>query len=193
MTVLSDTTLRELGPQMIIPFLANQIRHNQFEEPAISYGTSSYGYDVRLGHEVQLFTNKHGKIIDPKRFDQGCLEHAEIHYDEEGDYVLLPPNSYLLGSTMERFKIPNDVMVIALGKSTYARCGIHVNVTPIEPGFEGSVVIEIGNATSLPAKVYLGEGIAQFVFLRGDKPCSTSYADRRGKYQHQLGITHAKV
>lgn len=192
MTVLSDATLRELGPSMIFPFTAEQVRRDAGVRK-ISYGTSSYGYDVRLAKQISLFTNKHGRIIDPKDFDLRCLEPAQTEWSLDGDYVLLPPHSYLLGHTVEEFKIPNDIMVIAVGKSTYARCGIHVNVTPIEPGFEGQIVIEISNATSLPAKIYLEEGIAQFVFLRGDRACSTSYADRRGKYQGQQGVAHAKV
>ncbi len=161
----------------------------------ISYGTTSYGYDVRLTDDVKIFTNVNAAEIDPKRFNQqGCLVDAQVQVDEDGArFIRIPPNSYMLGSTVETFVIPRDIMVVCLGKSTYARCGAIVNTTPIEPGFEGNVVIEISNSTPLPIRVYLDEGIAQFLFFRGDRPCGTSYADRGGKYQGQTGVTLPKV
>lgn len=161
----------------------------------ISRGITSYGYDVSLADEFKVFTNINSAVIDPKRLDPMCLASVSAQYDENtGErFVLMPPNSYLLGSTLEYFVIPRDVMVICVGKSTYARSGAIVNVTPIEPGFEGNVVIEISNSTNLPAKVYAGEGIAQFMFFRGDRECETSYGDRGGKYQGQTGLTLPKV
>lgn len=157
----------------------------------LSYGLSSYGYDVRLTEEFKIFTNANGGgIIDPKKLDeQACLVDGTIREDDDGSkYVILPPNSYLLARTEEYFDIPRDIMVVCVGKSTYARAGAIVNVTPIEPGFQGNVVIEIANSTTLPMRIYANEGISQFLFLRGDKPCETSYADRKGKYQGQTGI-----
>ncbi len=163
------------------PILELQVR-----EKIVSYGTSSFGYDVRLANEFKIFTNINSTMIDPLNFDHAsCVDHV-------GDFCIIPPNSYILGRTVEVFKIPRDVMVICLGKSTYARCGAIVNVTPIEAGFEGNVVIEISNATSLPLKVYANQGIAQFLFFQSDEECETSYADRDGKYQNQTGITTAK-
>jgi dCTP deaminase len=161
----------------------------------ISYGTTSYGYDVRLGEEFQIFTNINGGLIDPKRLDKTqCLVETVTRVDEDGSrYVILPPNSYLLGVTPEYFKMPRDVLAICMGKSTYARAGAHVNVTPIEPGFEGQVVIEVSNGTSLPMKIYANEGISQFCFFRGTEPCETSYADKDGKYMGQTGIQLGKV
>lgn len=160
----------------------------------ISKGTTSYGYDVSLSGEFQIFTNVNGAFIDPKRPNPATLIDATVQTDEYGDrFVWLPPNSYLLGWTEEYFNIPRDVVAICVGKSTYARAGVQVNVTPIEPGFQGNVVIEIANSTSLPVKIYAHEGISQFLFLQGDEGCETSYADRQGKYQGQTGIVHATV
>lgn len=155
-------------------------------EKILSYGLSSYGYDVRLADDFKIFTNINSTLIDPLNFDEACL------HDHKGDYVIIPPNSYILGRTIEYFKIPKDVVIICVGKSTYARCGAIVNVTPIEPGFEGHVVIEISNSTSLPLKVYANQGISQFIFFKGTVPCEVSYADRGGKYQGQKGITLPK-
>jgi dCTP deaminase len=152
------------------------------QKKIISYGLSSYGYDVRLGRKFKIFSNLNNTVIDPLNFDESCL------HDHEGDYVIIPPNSYILGKTIEYFTIPKDVMVICVGKSTYARCGAIVNVTPIEPGFAGNIVIEISNSTSLPLKVYADQGIAQFVFFQGTEPCEVSYADKGGKYQGQTTI-----
>lgn len=163
------------------------------DQKIISYGTSSMGYDVRLAEEFRIFSNVNSAVADPKKLDERCLLSGEVREDTDGSkYVILPPNSYLLGRTIEYFRIPRDVMVIALGKSTYARAGAIVNVTPIEPGFEGTVVIEISNSTPLPLKIYANEGISQFVFFRGDD-CETSYADRNGKYQGQFGVVTSKV
>ena len=177
---------------MIIPFEDRQIRERRGNK-CISYGLSSHGYDVRLHNDVKIFSNLAATLIDPKSFVPGeTLTTAAVHLDSNGQYFVLPPHSYALGCTIETFNIPRDIMVVCVGKSTYARCGIHVNVTPIEAGFKGQVVIEISNATPLPAKIYLNEGIAQFLFFRGE-PCDTSYADRSGKYQGQTGVTHARA
>lgn len=151
-------------------------------EKVISYGLSSYGYDVRLSDEFKIFTNINSVMIDPLNFDQKCC------FDHKGDYCIIPPNSYILGKTIEYFTIPRDISVICVGKSTYARAGAIVNVTPIEAGFEGNIVIEISNATSLPLKVYANMGISQFIFFKGNIPCSISYADRKGKYQNQTTV-----
>lgn len=161
----------------------------------ISKGITSYGYDVSLTEDIKLFTNINSAEIDPKRFDQErCLVQADVHTDVDGArFVRIPPHSFMLGSTVEYFCIPRDIMVVCLGKSTYARCGAIVNTTPIEPEFEGNIVIEISNSTPLPMRIYLNEGIAQFLFLKGDKPCETSYKNRGGKYQGQVGVTIPKV
>ena len=196
MPVLSDVTLLERirAEHIITPFLDHLLRINGSDAKVISHGLSSYGYDVVLAPEIQVFTNLGGGIVDPKRMEEAHLRQAPLYVDETGcEYVILPPNSYLLGHTREVFKMPNDLLCLCLGKSTYARAGIQINVTPIEPGFEGQVVIEIANATNLPVRIYVNEGIAQFIFLQGDQPCRVSYADRKGKYQGQLGITHSKV
>lgn len=179
---------------MIEPFVRECVRTVD-DNKVISYGVSSFGYDVRLADEFKIFTNANGGIIDPKRMDvDAVMIDGIVRIDEWGDkYVILPPNSYLLGRTMEYFRIPRDIMVVCLGKSTYARSGGIVNVTPIEAEFEGNVVIEISNSTTLPMKVYVAEGIAQFLFLKGNEECMVSYKDRGGKYQGQVGITHAKV
>lgn len=156
------------------------------EQKIISYGTSSMGYDVRLGRKFKVFTNVYGAVIDPLNMPE------ESYVDMEGDYVIIPPNSYVLGHTIEYFNMPNDVVAICVGKSTYARAGCGINVTPIEPGFKGQVVIEISNLTPLPLKVYADMGIAQFMFFRGE-PCEISYAKRAGKYQGQMGLVTARV
>jgi dCTP deaminase len=202
-----EKLVTEHGPvwgRMITPFEPGQVRTRSYvgfangqpavelEEKIISYGTSSMGYDVRLAEEFRIFSNVNSTVIDPKKFDERCLLVGELREDDDGKYVILPPNSYLLGRTPEYFRIPRDIMVIAIGKSTYARAGAIVNVTPIEPGFEGTVVIEVSNSTPLPLKVYANEGIAQFVFFRGDA-CETSYADRGGKYQGQRGVVLPKT
>jgi dCTP deaminase len=149
----------------------------------ISYGVSSYGYDVRVGRRFKVFTNARCAVVDPKNFDTASF------VDVEGDFCLIPPNSFALAETVEHLEIPRDVLAICVGKSTYARCGIIVNVTPLEPEWRGRVTIEISNTTPLPAKIYAGEGIAQILFLRADALCKTSYADKQGKYQDQKGLT----
>lgn len=156
------------------------------EERVISYGLTSYGYDVRLGRKFKIFTNINSTVIDPMKMSDDC------YVDFEGDVCIIPPHSYVLGHTIEYFRMPKDVVAVCLGKSTYARAGAAINVTPIEPGFEGQVVIEIANQTPLPMKVYANMGIAQFMFHRGE-PCMVSYADRGGKYQGQQGVTTARV
>ena len=151
------------------------------------------GYDVTLAREIRIFTNANASIIDPKLFREDCLIEGKILNDGNGEYTILPPNSYLLGHTVETFVIPRNVLILAVGKSTYARAGVIVNLTPIEPGFEGNVVIEISNSTPLPVKIYINEGIAQFLFFQSSEPCKTSYGDRKGKYQGQTGLTLPRV
>ena len=167
---------------MIEPFIDHQVR-----EGVISYGVSSYGYDVRVADEFKIFTNVYSTIVDPKSFDSNSM------VDFKGEVCIIPPNSFALARTVEYFRIPRGVMTICVGKSTYARCGIIVNVTPFEPEWEGFVTLEISNTTPLPAKIYANEGLAQVIFLEGDEPCEISYADKKGKYQHQQGILLPKV
>lgn len=162
----------------IEPFAEGQIRPG-----VISYGVTSYGYDVRVDRRFKVFTNAYCAVVDPKNFDSNSF------IDIEADYCLIPPNSFALAETVESFEIPRDILAICVGKSTYARCGIIVNVTPLEPEWRGRVTIEISNTTPLPAKIYAGEGIAQIIFLRSDAVCRTSYADKKGKYQDQKGLT----
>jgi dCTP deaminase len=157
------------------------------KEKIISYGTSSYGYDVRCAPEFKIFTNINSTIVDPKNFDDKCF------VDFEGPECIIPPNSFALARTVEYFRIPRDVLVVCLGKSTYARCGIIVNVTPLEPEWEGHVTLEFSNTTPLPARIYANEGVAQMLFFKTDEPCVTSYKDRGGKYQGQVGVTIPKV
>ena len=164
--------------RMIEPFLDDQVRQG-----VISYGVSSYGYDVRVGDEFKVFTNVYNTVVDPKNFD------PKSFVDIKADECVIPPNSFALASTIEYFRIPRDVLTICLGKSTYARCGIIVNVTPFEPEWEGHVTIEISNTTPLPAKIYANEGIAQVLFFQSDEPCARSYKDKKGKYQAQRGVT----
>ncbi len=168
---------------MITPFCSDQVKENSLGDRVISYGTSSYGYDIRVTNEFRVFTNLHSSVVDPKGMDRSCF------VDVVADEVLIPPNSFALARTVEYFKIPRNVITVCLGKSTYARCGIIVNVTPFEPEWEGHVTLEISNTTPLPAKIYAHEGIAQVLFFESDDPCETSYADRAGKYQSQVGIT----
>lgn len=167
---------------MIEPFIDHQVR-----EGVISYGVSSYGYDVRVADEFKIFTNVFSAMVDPKNFNTQSM------VDYKGDVCVIPPNSFALAKTVEYFRIPRGVMTICVGKSTYARCGIIVNVTPFEPEWEGYVTLEISNTTPLPAKIYANEGLAQVIFLEGDEPCEISYADKKGKYQHQKGILLPKV
>lgn len=195
MSILADHQILERCERegMIIPFERESIRELSDGRRILSKGASSYGYDVSLGDEIKIFTNQNAALIDPKRLDESTLIDGKIYVDIDGSkYVILPPNSYLLGVTQEYFNIPDDIMVICVGKSTMARAGCLCNTTPIEPGFKGNVVIELANATSLPMKIYLNEGIAQFIFFHGH-PCSVSYADRNGKYQMQSGVTLPRV
>jgi dCTP deaminase len=190
MSILNDTEIIELchSADMIVPFNDRSIRVEHGRK-ILSKGVSSYGYDVSLSEDVRIFTNQNAALIDPKRLDEATLTVGTVKTDEDGSkYVILPPNSYMLGCTVEYFKIPSDVMIICVGKSTMARAGCIVNTTPIEAGFEGNVVIELANAATLPMKIYLNEGISQFIFFRG-KPCSVSYSARAAKYQFQTGIT----
>ena len=167
---------------MINPFEPVQVRDGN-----ISYGLSSYGYDIRVSSEFKVFTNVHNSIVDPKNFDDRSF------VDIEGSECIIPPNSFALARTEEYFRIPRDVLVICVGKSTYARCGLIVNVTPLEPTWEGYLTLEISNTTPLPAKVYGGEGIAQLLFFEGDEEPETAYADRQGKYMEQTGVTLPKM
>jgi len=171
---------------MIEPFEPNQIKHNGTNR-LVSYGTSSYGYDVRCSNEFRIFTNINSAIVDPKAFD------PESFVNVESDVCIIPPNSFALARTVEYFRIPRNVLTICLGKSTYARCGIIVNVTPLEPEWEGHVTLEFSNTSPLPAKVYANEGVAQVIFIEADEICETSYKDRDGKYQGQTGVTLPKT
>jgi dCTP deaminase len=171
-----------LDHDMIRPFVENQVR-----EGVISFGLSSYGYDIRVSDHFKVFTNVHMPIIDPKNFDPNCF------VDIEGDVCIIPPNSFALAQTVERFIIPRNVLCICVGKSTYARTGLVVNVTPLEPEWEGFLTLEISNTTPLPAKIYANEGIAQLLFFESDEECETSYADRKGKYQNQAGVTPPRL
>ena len=183
MTIKSDRWIIEQARKgMIEPFEEQQVRGEEGER-VISYGTSSYGYDVRCGSQFKVFTNIHSATVDPKAFDE------QSFVDVEGDYCVIPPNSFALASTVEYFRIPEDVLTICLGKSTYARCGIIVNVTPLEPEWEGHVTLEFSNTTTLPAKIYANEGVAQMLFFQSDERCLVSYKDRGGKYQGQRGVT----
>jgi dCTP deaminase len=178
--LLADHQIRDLAKKegMIAPFEEKQKR-----EGNISYGLSSYGYDARCAPDFKIFTNVDNAIVDPKQFSE------QSFVDRETDVCIIPPNSFVLTHTVEYFRIPKDVLVICLGKSTYARCGLIVNVTPLEPGWEGHVTLEISNTTPLPARVYANEGVAQFLFFKGSAACETSYADRSGKYMGQRGVT----
>lgn len=182
--ILSDITIRDLAKNhgMIEPFEEAQRR-----EGCISYGLSSYGYDARVADEFKIFTNVDSSIVDPKAFDPNCF------VDRQQDVCIIPPNSFVLARTVEYFRIPRDVLVVCLGKSTYARTGIVVNVTPLEPEWEGHVTLEFSNTTPLPCKLYANEGSCQMLFFRGDQPCETSYADRAGKYMYQLGVTAPRL
>ena len=172
--------------QLISPFEATQIREFKGEK-IVSYGVSSYGYDVRCSNEFKIFTNTHSAIVDPKKFDPNSF------IDVTADECIIPPNSFALARTIEYFKVPRSVLTLCLGKSTYARCGIIVNVTPLEPEWEGHVTLEFSNTTNLPAKIYANEGVAQMIFFESDQVCKTSYKDRGGKYQGQTGVTLPKT
>ena len=184
MSIKSDSWIRRQAKlcSMIEPFEPDQIR-NVNGNRVISYGTSSYGYDIRCSNEFKIFTNINTVIVDPKSFSEDSF------VDFEGDVCIIPPNSFALARTVEYFKIPRSVLTVCLGKSTYARCGIIVNVTPFEPEWEGYATLEFSNTTPLPAKIYANEGVAQVIFFEADSECSISYKDRAGKYQGQVGVT----
>jgi len=184
MAIKSDKWIRRMAVEhkMIEPFSDTQVRGG-----AISYGVSSYGYDVRIADDFKIFTNINSTIVDPKSFD------SRSFVDVKGDVCIIPPNSFALARTVEYFRVPRNVLVVCLGKSTYARCGIIVNVTPLEPEWEGIVTLEVSNTTPLPAKIYANEGIAQMLFFESDEVCETSYADKKGKYQGQQGLTLPKM
>ncbi len=185
MSIKSDHWIRRMAEKegMIEPFEPGQVKAHADGSKLISYGTSSYGYDVRCSDQFKVFTNIHSAIVDPKHFDENSF------VDIQSDSCLIPPNSFALASTVEYFRIPRDVLTICLGKSTYARCGIIVNVTPLEPEWEGHVTLEFSNTTNLPARIYANEGVAQMLFLQSDEVCGTSYKDRQGKYMGQRGVT----
>ncbi len=189
MPVMSDKWIREmaLNNSMIKPFVDSQQRKDQKNNGLISYGLSSYGYDARVSDEFKIFTNVNSATVDPKDFD------SDSFVDRKHNVCIIPPNSFVLARTVEYFRIPRDILVICVGKSTYARCGIIVNVTPLEPEWEGHVTLEFSNTTPLPAKIYANEGACQFLFLQGNDVCETSYADKSGKYMMQQGVTLPKV
>ena len=184
MPVKADRWIRKMATEhrMIEPFVDGQVR-----DGVISYGLSSYGYDIRVTDEFKIFTNVHSAVVDPKQFNPSSF------VDFKGDVCVIPPNSFVLTRTVEYFRIPRDVITVCVGKSTYARCGLIVNVTPFEPEWEGYVTLEISNTTPLPAKVYAGEGIAQVIFMQSDEVCEVSYADRKGKYQKQQDIVLPRI
>ncbi len=184
MAIMSDRWIRRMAVEhaMIEPFVDAQKR-----DGIISYGVSSYGYDARVSTEFKIFTNVNSAIVDPKNFTEASF------VDRTTDVCVIPPNSFALARTVEYFRVPRDVLVICVGKSTYARCGIIVNVTPLEPEWEGHVTLEFSNTTPLPARIYANEGAAQFLFLKGDEPCEISYRDRAGKYQGQRGVTVPRI
>ena len=184
MSVQSDKWIKKMvkETEMISPFEEKQVRGTK-----ISFGVSSYGYDARVSNEFKIFTNVNSEIVDPKNFKPSNF------VSKKNSECIIPPNSFVLASTVEYFKIPKDILVICLGKSTYARCGIIVNVTPLEPGWEGHVTLEFSNTTPLPAKIYANEGVAQFIFLKGNELPEVTYADRKGKYMGQTGVTLPKV
>ena len=188
MSIKSDKWIRRMAEQacMIEPFAPDLVRTNDTGR-IVSYGTSSYGYDVRVANEFKIFTNINSTIVDPKDFD------ARNFVDFTGDVCIIPPNSFALARTVEYFRIPRSVLTVCLGKSTYARCGIIVNVTPLEPEWEGHVTLEFSNTTPLPAKIYANEGVAQMLFFESDEVCETSYRDRGGKYLGQTGVTLPKI
>jgi dCTP deaminase len=188
MSIKADHWIRHMSEKhgMIEPFEPGQVRLNE-DGPIISYGTSSYGYDVRCASEFKVFTNINSAVVDPKNFAE------ESFVNVDSDVCVIPPNSFALARTVEFFRIPRSVLTVCLGKSTYARCGIIVNVTPLEPEWEGHVTLEFSNTTTLPAKIYANEGVAQMLFFESDRECETSYADRSGKYQGQTGVTLPKA
>lgn len=188
MSVMSDKWIKKMSAEekMIEPFAESQVREKDGEK-IISYGNSSYGYDARVSDEFKIFTNIDSAVVDPKKFSDNSFVNRKT------DVCIIPPNSFALARTVEYFRIPKDVLVVCVGKSTYARCGIIVNVTPLEPGWEGHVTLEFSNTTPLPAKIYAFEGVCQFLFFKGNEDCEVSYADRSGKYMGQKGVTLPRV
>ena len=188
MSIKADKWIRRMAEshKMIEPFEPNQVKDANGQR-IVSYGTSSYGYDIRCSNEFKVFTNINATIVDPKNFDEKSF------VDIRGDECIIPPNSFALARTVEYFRIPRSVLTICLGKSTYARCGIIVNVTPLEPEWEGHVTLEFSNTTPLPARIYANEGVAQVIFIESDEVCETSYRDRGGKYQGQKGVTLPRI
>ena len=188
MGLCSDRWIRKMALEegMIDPFVDTQVKELPYGK-VISYGLSSYGYDIRLADEFKVFTNVYGSVVDPKHF------RSDSFVDMKGPFCIIPPNSFALAKTVEYFRIPRDVLTVCVGKSTYARCGLIVNVTPFEPEWEGFVTLEISNTTPLPAKVYANEGISQVLFFQSDEVCEVSYADKKGKYQGQQGLTLPKL
>ncbi len=184
MSIKSDRWIRKMALEqgMIEPFEEKQVRRG-----VISFGLSSYGYDMRVARAFRIFTNVNSAIVDPKNFDSASF------VEFEGDVCIIPPNSFALATSVEYFRIPRNVMTVCVGKSTYARCGIITNVTPFEPEWEGHVTLEISNTTPLPARIYAEEGISQVLFFESDEPCEVSYSDRKGKYQKQVGVTLPKL
>ena len=184
MSVKSDRWIKRMALEhgMISPFESSQVRAG-----VVSYGVSSYGYDIRVADEFKVFTNVYNTLVDPKNFDPRSF------VDIKAEVCIIPPNSFALARTIEYFRIPRDILTVCLGKSTYARCGIIVNVTPFEPEWEGTVTLEISNTTPLPARIYANEGIAQVLFFQSDEPCERSYADKKGKYLKQTGVTLPKI
>jgi dCTP deaminase len=188
-SIKSDNWIRRMAREqrMIEPFEPGQVRLDADGHKIVSYGTSSYGYDVRCASEFKIFTNINSTIVDPKAFDEKSF------VDFSGDVCIIPPNSFALARTVEYFRVPRNVLIITVGKSTFARCGVIVNVTPLEPEWEGHVTLEFSNTTPLPAKIYANEGVAQMLFFESDEVCATSYKDRGGKYQGQRGVTLPKT
>ncbi|MDH3670595.1 MAG: dCTP deaminase [Gammaproteobacteria bacterium] len=188
MTIKSDKWIRRMAEEhgMIEPFAPNQIKQSG-DRRVVSFGTSSYGYDIRCSDEFKIFTNINSAIVDPKNFDDSSF------VDFNGEVCIIPPNSFALARTVEYLRIPRNVLTLCVGKSTYARCGIIVNVTPFEPEWEGYATLEFSNTTPLPAKIYANEGVAQMIFFEGDEACDTSYKDRGGKYMGQVGVTLPKT
>ena len=186
MSIQPDSWIRDMAVnhRMIDPYVEGQVRESDVGDKLISFGTSSYGYDIRCDREFKVFTNINSTIVDPKDFNEDNFRTLS-----DVDECIIPPNSFALANTVETFRIPSDVLAICLGKSTYARCGIIVNVTPLEPEWEGQITLEFSNTTTLPAKIYAGEGVAQLLFFKSDEQCETTYRQRNGKYQNQKGVT----
>jgi len=185
MSIKSDKWIKKMSEEkdMISPFFSEQVNKDEDGNKIISYGSSSYGYDIRCKDEFKLFTNLNNSFVDPKTFN------SDIFIDVKGDSIIIPPNSFALAVSSEYIKVPDNVLVVCIGKSTYARCGAIINVTPLEPGWEGEITLEISNTTPLPLVVHANEGIAQLLFFESDEQCAVTYADRKGKYMNQTGVT----